>query len=80
MTLIARINNEVEGDEISAVILDMNDDPWGKNVWLGASNFPMLVLGSDNKGGVTLQHPETEDMYYVQTADLEYIQKEIEIA
>ena len=72
MALMARINNEVEGDEISAVILDLNDDPCGKNVWLGASNFPMLVLGSDNKGGTILQHTESEDMYYVQSLDLDY--------
>ena len=79
MALTASINNvksnldpRTEGDEISAVLLNINGDTWGKEVWLGASNFPMIVLGSDNKGGTILQHKEKEDLYYVQSIDLTY--------
>jgi len=74
MTLMASIP---DGDAISAIILNINDDQWSEEIWLASINFPMLVLGSDNKGGAILQHTETEDLYYVQSLDLNYKNTEV---
>lgn len=82
-TNVYELMAEIDGlreDSIWALDLNVNGDAWGTDTLLPYDSFPMIVLGADNKGGVIIQHPETEDMYYVQTADLEYIQKEIENA
>jgi len=71
MALTANIDG-LRNDSIWALDLNVNGDTWGTDTLLPYDSFPMLVLGSDNKGGVTLQHPETEDMYYVQSLDLDY--------
>ena len=60
-------------DSIWALDLNVNGDTWGIDTLLPYDSFPMIVLGADNNGGGVLQQPETEDMYFVQTADLLYI-------
>ena len=81
-----------DGSEtVPALSLNVNGEeslhtgrPWWDdqcNTWhyetnLPLMSFPMKVLGSDNHGGCILQDTETQDLYFVQTIDLDFIHRE----